>query len=244
MLDMRKIKIPDTLTTLAYKTIRNYIWEGHLDTGGHLTEEFLSRQLGISKSPIREALNRLESEGLIRIEPRRGAYLRTYSIKEIQDLYDLREALEAHAVARAVITEELIQHLRSSVERARHYLELNDKLRYIEEDVGFHNRIALATGNALLVKTLENLQQQVWLFRRKTYDLSRSKAIESHAAITEALAKADKQQAEKLMREHISTVCARLVAHLEEEGSHKPAQPPASLHLATGRQPGAARTSL
>ncbi len=214
---MKKIRIPDNLTTLAYKTIRNYIWEGRMDEGSRLTEEFLSRQLGISKSPIREALNRLESEGLIHIEPRRGAYLRTFSIKEVEDIYDLREALEAHAVARAAITAELVEDLARSVERSRRFLETNDKLHYIGEDVSFHARLARATGNERLVKTLENLQQQVWLFRRKTYDLSRSNAVESHSAIAAAIARHDKAAAERLMREHISGVCAKLVAHLKEQ---------------------------
>jgi len=218
---VKKIRIPDNLTTLACKSIRQHIWEGHLDSGARLTEEFLSRQFGISKSPVREALNRLECEGLIRIEPRRGAYLRTFSIKEIKDLYDLREALEAHAMARAKITPELIGDLERSVERSKMHLESNDKLRYIEEDVNFHARLALATGNDRLVKALENLQHQVWLFRRKTYDLSRSSAIASHTAIAAAIARKDKKAAEKLMREHISGVCAELVAHLREAESSK-----------------------
>jgi len=229
---VKKIRIPDNLTTLAYKAIRQYIWEGRLDEGMRLTEEFLSRQLGISKSPIREALNRLESEGLIRIEPRRGAYLRTFSIKEIEDLYDLREALEAHAVARAKITPELIEDLQRSVERSKKYLEANDKLHYIEEDVNFHARLALAAGNDRLVKALENLQHQVWLFRRQTYDLSRSRAVASHTAIAGAVAREDKRAAEKLMREHVSGVCKELIAHLREsEYSRQDAVPavPASL---------------
>ena len=73
---MKKLKIPSNLTKLAYDSIKEYILDGRLDENSRLTEEFLSTQLGISKSPIREALNRLETEGLIRIEPRKGAYLR------------------------------------------------------------------------------------------------------------------------------------------------------------------------
>lgn len=220
---MRKIRIPDNLTTLAYKAIRQYIWEGRLSEGMRLTEESVARQLGISKSPVREAFNRLESEGLIRIEPRRGAYLRTFSIKEIEDLYDLREALEAHAIARAEITPELVEDLRRSVERSKKYLEANDKLRYVEEDMNFHARLALAAGNDRLVAALENLQHQVWLFRRQTYDLSRSGAIASHTAIAEAIARGDRSAAEKLMRDHISGVCQKLVAHLRQAESARPA---------------------
>ncbi len=213
---MRKIRVPDNLTTLAYKTIKSYIWEGRLDEGARLTEEFLARRLGISKSPIREALNRLESEGLIRIEPRRGAFLRTFSVKEIADLYDLREALEAHAVATAKVAPELLEKLRQSVERSRRFIQTNDKLHYINEDIRFHALLARATGNERLVETLENLQHQVWLFRRKTYDLSRSEAVASHQGIVEALENGDKQRAERLMRDHISGVCRRLIAHLSQ----------------------------
>jgi len=215
---MKKLRIPENLTTLAYKTIKSYIWEGRLDQGARLTEEFLARQLGISKSPVREALNRLESEGLIRIEPRRGAFLRTFSMKEIADLYDLREALEAHAVATAKVVPELLDKLRQSVERSRRYMISNDKLHYINEDIHFHALLARATGNERLVETLENLQHQVWLFRRHTYDLSRSKAVASHRAIVEALEKGDKRRAERLMRDHISGVCQRLLAHFREQG--------------------------
>lgn len=82
---MKKLKIPTNLTTLAYNSIKEYILDGRLDENSRLTEEFLSTQLGISKSPIREALNRLEAEGLIRIEPRKGAYLRRLSVTEVTD---------------------------------------------------------------------------------------------------------------------------------------------------------------
>src|SRR5436190_22084868 len=112
---MRKLKIPTNLTSLAYKSIKEYILEGRLDEDSRLTEEFLSGQLGISKSPIREALNRLESEGLIRIEPRRGAYLRSYTAEEGNELYDFREALEVHVIRRAKVTSGLLNALRNSI---------------------------------------------------------------------------------------------------------------------------------
>ena len=93
---MKKLELPPNLTSLAYENIKRYILDGRLDEGARLTEEFVSTHLGISKSPIREALNRLETEGFIHIEPRRGAYLRSYCARDIDDLYDLRNALETH----------------------------------------------------------------------------------------------------------------------------------------------------
>ena len=226
---MRKLKIPTNLTSLAYKSIKDYILEGRLDEDSRLTEEFLSGQLGISKSPIREALNRLEAEGLIRIEARRGAYLRSFSNKEIDDLYDVREALEVHAVQTAVFPPALIKELRASAKRLRGHLKANDRTRYIDEDVGFHASIARATGNARLCDVLENIQNQIWLFRRKTYNLSSSSAPDAHDALVEALEKGDRAAAEQTMREHISGVRKKLLEHLaqaakpaaEKSGSRK-----------------------
>src|SRR6202021_2718893 len=112
---MKRLQIRPNLTSLAYKSIKEYILEGQVDENNRLTEEFLSGQLGISKSPIREALNRLEAEGLIRIEARRGAYVRQFSAKEIKDLYELREVLETHAIDAAHITPKLLSDLSASI---------------------------------------------------------------------------------------------------------------------------------
>ena len=179
-----------------------------------LTEELLSDQLGISKSPIREALNRLEAEGLIRIEARRGAYLRTFSIKEVANLYDLREALETHAVRTGQVSDDLLKELQRSVKRQRQFLKLNEKGKYIDEDMSFHAALARATGNAMLCDVLENLRNQIWLLRRKTYDLSSSSASDYHEMIVTALEAGDCAGAERAMSEHISDVRKKLVDSL------------------------------
>ena len=218
---MKKIKIPSNLTSLAYDSIKQYILDGKLDEDARLTEEFLSTALGISKSPIREALNRLETEGLIRIEPRRGAYLHEFSTKDIHDLYDLREALETHAVRTAELSRELIAGLKQSVRRMRKLLKENDKPRYIDEDMRFHASLAMATANDRLSRALENVQNQIWIFRRKTYDLSSSTAADFHEAIAAALEAGDRTRAERAMREHISTVRRKLLEFLHQEEERK-----------------------
>ena len=214
---MRKLKIPTNLTSLAYQSIKEYILEGRLDEHSRLTEEFLSGQLGISKSPIREALNRLEAEGLIRIEARRGAYLRSFSNKEVDNLYCLREALEVHAVRTGVFPPALIKELHASNKGLRGYLKANDKARYIEEDVSFHATLARATGNQRLCSVLENVQNQIWLFRRKTYSLSSTTAPDAHEALVEAIEKEDRAAAENIMSRHISSVRQSLLEHLAKE---------------------------
>ncbi len=213
---MKKIEIPSNLTTLAYNSIREYILQGRLDEASRLTEDFLSAQLGISKSPVREALNRLEAEGLIRIEPRKGAYLRRLSATEIKELYDTREALEAHVVRTAALSAALLSDLRQSVKRQRALLKANDKPHYIEEDVRFHSLLAQATGNAFLCSLLTNIQNQIWLSRRKTYDLSSTTAPDNHDAIVKALEEGNADAAERAMREHIHNVRQRLLRFLED----------------------------
>jgi DNA-binding GntR family transcriptional regulator len=207
---MKKLKIPANLTALAYSSIKQYILEGRLDESARLTEEFLSTRLGISKSPIREALNRLEAEGLIRIEARRGAYLPTFSMKEVDELYDLREALEVHATRTAKVTPALLAELKQSIRLLRKHLAANDKARYIEEDVRFHTALANATGNDLLSKELESIQNRIWLCRRNTYDLSSSSAADHHEAIVGGL-QGDRTVAQRAMSEHIGHVRRRLV---------------------------------
>jgi len=211
---MRKLRIPKNLTELACEEIRSYILNGRLDDSERITEEFVSRRLGISKSPVREAFNRLEAEGLIRIEPRKGAYLRSFTAKEAFDLYDLREALEVHAVERAELTPELLSQLRESVERLQKNFEANDKQAYIKEDTEFHALLAASTGNSRLAGALENLQNQFMLLRRKSYELSSSKAVPAHRAILKALEKGDRRKAQELMRDHIRTTRQKLIEQL------------------------------
>ncbi len=218
---MRKLKIPSNLTSLAYDSIKRYILDGKLDEGARLTEEFLSTSLGISKSPIREALNRLETEGFIRIEPRRGAYLQDFSTADIHELYDLRDALETHVVRTVELSATTVGELKQSLKRMRKCLKDNDKAGYIEEDMRFHSTLANATGNSRLVRVLENVQNQIWIFRRKTYDLSSSTAPEFHEAIIERLEAGDRAGAVRAMSEHITTVCRRLVDFLEQSQPEK-----------------------
>jgi DNA-binding GntR family transcriptional regulator len=215
MLSMKKLEAPQNLTALAYNSIKAYILREDLDERTKLTEELLSKHLGISKSPVREALNSLHTEGLVRIEARRGAHLRRFSAKEVEDLYGLREALEIYAVGAAEITPGLIAELRKSTQRTRRFLKANDKLSHIEEDAKFHGLIATATGNAELSRVLINIQNQIWMCRRKTYDLSSSTAPDAHQAILEALENGNRKQAQAAMRSHISLVRQRLIAFME-----------------------------
>jgi len=213
---MKKIDTPQNLTALAYDSIKSYILREDLDDETRLTEQSLSNQLGISKSPVREALNSLHTQGLIRIESRRGAYLRRFTTQEVKDLYDLRETLEVYAVGVAIVTPELLANLRRSIEHTRKLLKANDRIGHIEEDTRFHGLIASATCNAELGRVLANIQNQIWLCRRKTYDLSASTTPSAHKAILEALERGSRKEAQSAMRNHIALVKERLIDFMQE----------------------------
>ncbi|HEV2274102.1 MAG TPA: GntR family transcriptional regulator [Acidobacteriaceae bacterium] len=216
MSPIEKLETPQNLTVLAYDSIKRYILEGNLDEDSRLTEESLSSQLGISKSPVREALISLQTEGLIRIEPRRGAFLRRFSLQEVKDLYDLREALEVYAVSIVEITPQLTVELKKSVERTRKLVRMHDKIGHIEEDMKFHGLISKAAGNSELCRVLANIQNQIWLCRSKTYSLSSSTAAEAHHAIVSALSAGDRKAAQTCMRNHIALVRTRLMKFIAQ----------------------------
>ena len=209
---IEKLETQASLTEQAHRSIKRYILAGDLLSEERLTEDFFSRQLGISKSPVREAMNSLQNEGLLRIEPRRGAYVPRYSGREIQDLYDLREALEVFATATAVLTPALLAALRASVRRTKKLLAADDKAAHIEEDIAFHSRIVNATGNAELSRVHRNIQDKLWLCRCQTYQLTSPDTPSAHQAITKALAEGDREAAVEATRRHIRFVCKALVS--------------------------------
>ena len=111
----------------------------------------------------------------------------------------------------------MFKELHQNGKRLRQYLKHKEKGEYIDEDMKFHASIARATGNAKLCDVLENLQNQIWLFRRKTYDISSSTAADYHEKILESLEAGDRERAEKTMREHISQVRNKLIDFLETQ---------------------------
>jgi DNA-binding GntR family transcriptional regulator len=210
------LKIPENLTQQAFKYIRDEIIRGKLDGRQHLTENYFSERFGISKSPVREALNRLESEGLITIVPRRGAFVVDLSIQDIEEIFDLREALETLVVKNAVLGEKVLGRMRAAVESAKRYREEDDKANYIRADAAFHTTLAEASSNSRLRKILENMLNQMLIVRCRTFELSSHTSVSQHHQILKALEQGKRDVAANLMAEHIRTVRARLINHLHQ----------------------------
>jgi DNA-binding GntR family transcriptional regulator len=203
------------LTELTYRSIKQNVLDGTFGLEARLTEEALSTQLGISKSPVREALNRLAAEGLVSIEARRGAYVRQFSAKEVADLYELRELLEVQAISLAVITPDLLGKLSASITRTRAQLRTGSKSDHIQEDLVFHSLIPSATGNDELCRVIENVQHKSLLCRARSYELSADRTPTAHLKIYRALRNGTRSEARAAMREHIVFVRDLLLASLQ-----------------------------
>ena len=213
------LKIPENLTQQAFRSIRDEIIRGKIDGQQHLTENYFAERFGISKSPIREALNRLESEGLITIVPRRGAFVVEFSVQDIEEIFELREALEVLVVKDAVLDEKMLARMRASVMSAKHYQEENDKTKYIRADTAFHTTLAEASSNSRLKKILENMRNQMFIVRARTFELSSHTSVKEHLHILEALEQGKRDVAANLMVEHIRAVRTQLVNYLHERES-------------------------
>lgn len=211
------LKIPENLTKQAFRYIRDEIIQGKLDGRQHLTENYFAERFGISKSPVREALNRLESEGLISIVPRRGAFVVQLSVHDIEEIFELREALEVLVAKDAILNEKILKRMRAAVMSAKQFREQNDKNNYIRADATFHTTLAEASSNSRLKKILENMRNQMLIVRTRTFELSSHTSVKQHLDILDALVQGNRDLAANLMAEHIRAVRARLVNHLRQQ---------------------------
>lgn len=205
------------MTQRAYRAIRDEILKGKFNGRGRFTEGYLASQLGISKSPIREALNRLETEGLITIIPRRGAFVAQLSAKDAIEVYELREILETAAIRGLVLDEKMLGRLRTALSQAKAAMSAGNKLAYIMADAEFHRVIAQANTNSRLLKILDSMQGQTLILRHRTFEVAKGYSVAEHGKVLEALEKGDKEKAARLMAVHIRAVGRRLLAYLGKQ---------------------------
>lgn len=197
-----------TLMNQALKQIKEAIREGRLKPGDRLIETELAKDMGISRFPIREALRQLEKEGLVQSIPFKGTTVARFSQKDIEDLYNLRGALEGLAVKTLVkkITPTEIKKLQTIVKAMTRAGEEGKGRKVIEEDMRFHKRLCELSGNDKLLTvwlTLEG-QSRIFLTFEKFQYTDLQSFIDWHVEILEALKKRDGQLAEEAVWKHLA----------------------------------------
>ncbi len=196
------------LRDVVFNTLRQAILRGELKPGERLMEIKLADKLGVSRTPIREAIRKLELEGLVLMIPRRGAVVAEITEKSLRDVLEVRKALEELSVELACdrITEEDIEKLKVAAKAFEATLQSGDVTEYAEADVRFHDIIYFATENQRLIQLLYNLREQMYRYRVEY--LKRKEAHETllaeHNHIIECLERRDKEGARKAICTHIA----------------------------------------
>lgn len=196
------------LRDVVFNTLRQAILRGELQPGERLMEIQLANKLGVSRTPIREAIRKLELEGLVLMVPRKGAEVADIKEKNLRDVLEVRGALEELAVRLACdkISDGQIDALKQAAEDFKLTLKSGDVTKIAEADVKFHDVIYEATDNRRLVQLLNNLREQMYRYRVEYLknEAAYPKLMEEHEEIIQKIANREKQAAVDTVCQHIS----------------------------------------
>jgi DNA-binding GntR family transcriptional regulator len=202
----------------AAELIRDAITDGRLEPGARLKEERLAGDLGLSRTPVREALQRLSTEGLVEIVPNRGAFVRSYDPGELEELYDMRALLEGHAASLAAtrISVEQLDLLRASCERFEALGAESPVEALVLENGRFHETILEAAGSELLAGMIQQVIKLPLVYRSYVwYSPDQKRTSErDHRRLVDSFERRDPHAAEAIMREHVLGARDVLLAHL------------------------------
>ena len=209
-------EIPDSsrpLSTDLTGRLRVEILTGRIRQSGKLTEQAICSEYGVSRTPVREALKNLESEGLVEMIPNRGAFARGLSADDMRDLFQLRIQSEMQAVRWAIErrTQEEMDALEEILDFMRFYTERGDAKRMRTVNAEFHKRIAAASGNRFLIDNLSRIQEYIKFSEHvEPYRKTELETIlKEHKAIYTAFKKNDAEAGEQAMKKHIENSLKR-----------------------------------
>lgn len=195
------------LRDVVFRTLRQEILTGELKPGERLMEIHLANRLGVSRTPIREAIRILELEGLVTMTPRRGAEVANITEKNLRDVLEVRRVLDALAASLACdrITDEEKEQLRAACDTFAKATETKNVTTIARADVALHDIIIKAAGNERLAQIVGNLSEQMYRYRFEYIkDASKHQSlIEEHRIIYESIIKQDKETAAKAVKMHI-----------------------------------------
>lgn len=209
------------LREMVFESLREAIIQGRLKPGERLMEIQLADEMGVSRTPIREAIRKLELEGFVVMVPRKGAFVAGISVKDIVDVFEIRASLEALAAGLAAerITPDELEELERSLVVISEVSSKEDINAIVETDTNFHELIYKASRNERLSQMIVHLKEQIQRFR--TTSLSqpgRSKnALEEHRKIVEAISDRNAELAQSLAREHIENAEQSMLNALRED---------------------------
>ena len=219
-----KIKDYELLSQKVYRILKERIVKGNITSGEKILEVNIAKQLGVSRTPVREALQKLAADGLVKINPNLGMMVVGFSLEDIQEVLQIRRVLEGLVASLAAkkINHEEIKALEKIIEQMRISISKNDILSYSSNNGKFHKLLLKICDNKQLIKICSNLSGRDHRFKIRALTIpGRLKySLEEHKNILEALKKGDSKKAERLSQKHMDNVLENILLH-ENKGEGK-----------------------
>lgn len=207
------------LRELVCENIRQAIIDGTFSPGERLMEIQLADEMGVSRTPVREAIRKLELEGFVVMIPRRGTYVADISIKDITEIYEIRSCLDELAAGLAAerITVEELSVLNNYLMEIRQHVANDDIEKIIEVDTAFHDVLYTASRNGRLVSIINNLREQLTIIRGRSMSHPGRliETMDEHRNLVDAIAAGDVERAKHAARVHIENAEHTLMMSLK-----------------------------
>ena len=221
MENLLKIEGYELLSQKVYRILKTGIVKKYLKPGTKLLEVKIAKQMGVSRTPVREAIRELAAEGFVKISPNQGVIVSIASIEDTQEVLQIRSVLEGLAarLATKVINGEEIKELEKYIEQMEYYANKDNALAFSKMDVKFHELILNICGNNRLIQIRKNLSDQAHRYRIRSLSIpGRLKhSLKEHQEIVKALKRKDSEQAGRSSQKHIENVLKNILAHESKE---------------------------
>lgn len=208
------------LREVVFLRLRRAILQGELEPGERLMEIRLADQLGVSRTPVRDAIHKLVEEGLVSMIPRCGAVVARITDKDMRDVLEVRTTLEELAVSLCTerITSEGVERLKLANEEFRNTVDSGELIRIAQADVAFHDIIYSITENKRLLQIINELREQIYRYRLEYIknDSARKQLIKEHELIIKYISSGDIEKAKTAIRKHIENQMNDIAAVLKE----------------------------
>jgi len=219
--EVLKVQNYELLSQKAYRILKEAIVRGEIESNTKLTLQEIAQYMGISKTPIREAINQLASEGLVKLIPNKGIVINEISIDDFQEILQIRSALDGliAGVAAKKINDKEINTMMKIINDMELCVKKDDRLIYNDLDIKFHDLLLNIVGNQKLIEVYNHLISQAHKFRLRTLKLAyrMSKSLNEHKKIALAVKERDPITANLVSHEHINSI----LNSLEEDEKRK-----------------------
>ena len=214
-LPLPQVKQGRVLADWVTASLREAILNGYFEAGEKLDQDLIAEELEVSRTPVREAVRKLESEGFIELRPHYGAFIATVSQRDIHQVFEVRGLLEAEIVRQVtpLIPQSVLDELDNSLVETQAQVDAGDIAKHFENDVSFHETIASFAENRLLKEVLDGITNRISLVRRFAQSKPGphlSESLKEHRAILQAMRRRDLEQAAELMAAHLKESALRI----------------------------------